>query len=328
MGALFREVWPWSGVDETYSGGVSMIIPMGGSNFIQLENGEGLDVVPKKKGNIVVHDLAKEPNRDGLRKRIKSQSTLRQVAANPARRTFEIVGKNPAGYTGIDVEAIDPKSKKVEAKFHAVPMRPRKVTVSIRPVQVRDAAGILTLHSKLPFDAKKMLEWLTLIISPQTNIVFSLGLTTPAPVLDEAVIAKVMEYKPGTKAVVPNTIGMDRFRDVFVKLRDPKADATVFLVEKTADGLTQNGAPIVVDGVMDSTNLIGFVSDLKDVGLYARLLAHEVGHYLGRYFNDTKKKTVGFDDLHSDANKLMHQGGSGWNIPFEHCLNYFNRTGY
>ena len=56
---------------------------------------------------------------------------------------------------------------------------------------------------------------------------------------------------------------------------------------------------------------------------YARTMAHEISHFLGRYskLDGTYK---GFDDLHSDADLLMHQGGSGWKISLEHCLNYFN----
>jgi hypothetical protein len=329
MSAAFREAWKWSGVDETTQDGPAMVVPMGGSNFVQLENGADLDVGPKnKKSKRIKITEVGASTQGSLEKVKKEQLTLRsELRFNSGRRTFEIHGLQPAGYRGEEVQAINTREKnKVEAKLRVVVLKPKTVTVSIRPVQVRDSSGKLVHHSKLPFDAKKLIEEMKLILTPQTAIVLSLGLTTPAPVLDEALIAKLLELKTATKAPLPEVVSVDRFKGVFKDLRDPKADVTIFAVQKVGSGLNQDGSAIEQSGTMDSNLKIGFVADNSNHFFYVRTMAHELAHFLGRY-RKPDNTYKGFDDLHTDADKLMHQGGSGWKIPLEHCLNYFN-AGY
>ncbi len=332
MSVAFRETWKWSGVDETTPDGPAIVVSMGGSNFVQLENGADLDVGPKnkksKKIKITEVGASTRGSLEKLEKVKKEQITLRsELRFNSGRRTFEIHGLQPAGYRGEEVQAINTSEKnKVEAKLRVVVLKPKLVTVSIRPVQVRNSSGKLVHHSKLPFDAKKLIEEINLILTPQTAIVLSLGLTTPAPVLDEALIAKLLELKTVTKAPLPEVVSVDRFKGVFKDLRAPKADVTIFAVQKVGSGLNQNGSAIEKTGTMDSNLKIGFVADNSDHFFYVRTMAHELAHFLGRRRTDNNTYT-GFDDLYTDADKLMHQGGSGWKIPLEHCLNYFN-SGY
>jgi hypothetical protein len=136
------------------------------------------------------------------------------------------------------------KRTKVKAKLQVVVLKPKPVTVSIRPVQVRDSSGKLVHHSKLPFDAKKLIEEINLILTPQTAIVLSLGLTTPTPVLDEALITKLLELKTVTKTPLPEMVSVDRLKGAFKDLHDPKANVTIFAVQNVGAGLNRNGSAI------------------------------------------------------------------------------------
>lgn len=330
MAGAFREAWKWSGVDEKAANGPAMVVPLNGSNFVQLDNGSGLTVRVKpdaKKGKaekIKIVDLADDSKQELAKKR-QAQLALRpEFNLAGGRRSFAIHGKSLAGYQGVTVEAYNPGTKSVDATLRVVVLKARTVKVSIRVVHSQDEAGNTVPHSKLKFEPEVLRDYLNLIVTPQTNIVVSLGMTDPAKLTDGARIAKALELS-ADKARLPELVSFDRFQGLFAEQRDPDADCTIFLVNKVGSGLNQNGSVSKeVLGRMDANLKIGLVADQTDKYFYARTLAHELGHFLGRYRTKDKTTYNGFDDLYSDADKLMHQGGSGWRIPLEHCLNYFN----
>lgn len=332
MAGAFREMWKWSGVDEAMTGASAMIVPFGGSNFVQLESGRGLVLRVKSDGKsskadkIRIVDVEDASKQGDLGKRRRAQLALRtEFNLANGRRTFEIHGRQTAGIQGVEVEAYNPVKKSVDARLRVVVLRARPVTVSLRVVHVMDESGKPAPHSKLKFEPDRLLEYLNLILTPQTNIVVSLGLTTPATLLDEARIAKALDLK-AAKARLPELVSFDRFKDLLAEQKDPDADCTIFLMRKVGSGLNQNGSVREeVSGRMDSNLKIGMVADEADKFFYARTLAHELGHFLGRSVQSDKTYR-GFPDLRSDADKLMQQGGSGWKIPVEHCVNHFNKT--
>lgn len=331
MAAAFREVWKWSGVDETATSGPAMIVPSGGSNFVQLDNGDGLIVraahTNKHKHSIKIIDLADAPQNPELGKRRQAQLMLRpELKLVSGRRTFEIRGVRVAGYMGVEVEAFNPRTREVEARVRVVVLKSRAVKLSIRPVQVHDSNKELVSHSELAFEPKSLFDQIRLIVTPQTNIVILSGETSPVKVTDKALIARMLGLK-APESPMPETVSFDKFKNLFWQLRDGDADCTIFLARKVGSGLTSNGAiDHGVAGVMDSALKVGLVADEPDKFFYARTLAHEFCHFLGR--RQQKDGTfVGFDDLRTDTDKLMTQGGAGWKIPLEHCLNHFN-AGY
>jgi hypothetical protein len=116
MSAAFRETWKWSGVDETTPDGPAIVVSMGGSNFVQLENGTDLDVGPKnkksKKIKITEVGASTRGSLEKLEKVKKEQITLRsELKFNSVRRTFEIHGLQPAGYRSEEVQAINTHEK-------------------------------------------------------------------------------------------------------------------------------------------------------------------------------------------------------------------------
>lgn len=331
MAAAFKEVWKWSGVDEKAAGGSAMIVPYGGVNFVQLEGGSGLVVRVKKSGkthsrpNVRIVELDDGAKLGELATRRQAQMALRPECNVPdGRRTFAIYGDIPAGLRGAEVEAYSPGSKSVDARLRVIVLKPRPVKISLRVLQTLDEAGKPAPHSKLDFEPERLLTYLNLILTPQTNIVVSLGLTKPTALLDEAKIAKALDLK-ASKARLPELVSFDRFKDLLAGQRDADAACTIFLMKKVGSGLNQNGSVSrEVLGRMDSNLNIGMVADNADTFFYARTLAHEFGHFLGRYSKKGETTYTGFDDLHSDPDQLMHQGGSGWRIPLAHCLSNFN----
>lgn len=331
MAAAFKEVWKWSGVDEKAAGGPAMIVPYGGVSFVQLEGGSGLVVRVKKsakansRAKIRITELADAASHGELATRRQAQLTLRPECSVPGgRRTFAMYGDIPAGAQGAEVEAFNPGTQSVDARLRVVVLKPRAVKISLRVLQTVDESNKPAPHSKLKFEPERLLAYLNLILTPQTNIVVSLGVTAPAPPLDEARIAKALDLK-AAKARLPEVVSFDRFKDLLAAQRDTDAACTIFLMKKVGSGLNQNGSiSKEVLGRMDSNLNIGMVADNEDTFFYARTLAHEFGHFLGRYRKEGEKTYSGFDDLRTDSDQLMRQGGSGWRIPLEHCIGYFN----
>jgi hypothetical protein len=96
----------------------------------------------------------------------------------------------------------------------------------------------LVYHCEKNYDTKALLNRINGVWTPQANIVFELASSDPAPLDDQAAIAKVLG---GTsqKATVPPIVDFDAFSETFQKLKDkekPKADFTIFMVHRIDHG--------------------------------------------------------------------------------------------
>jgi hypothetical protein len=326
-------------MDEAATGGPALVVPLGGSNFVALEGGKDLRVGPatdKDKQIVEVNELTNKAA--GVAERQKAWQKLQPppeqhftTTFSPDWRVFEVKGKKLGGLNGAQVTAVDPGSPKKEpVKLRVVVLKPKPVTLSIRPVQVPDPKGPkggLVYHSKLlrenGFDPKGLLAQLNIIWTPQTNIVFSLGLTTPVPVTDGALIAKALGQK-AANASLPELVDLNPFGEMLKGFRDPKADFTLFLVKAVGAGgdPKSNRQSDKEAGVARAADKQGLVGDESVPYYWVRTVAHETGHYVGRY--TAPDGTVkGFPDLYSDSNLLMRTGGGGCKIPLEQTVTGF-----
>jgi hypothetical protein len=160
-----------------------------------------------------------------------------------------------------------------------------------------------------------------LIWTQQTNVEFSLSLTAPAPITDEALITKALRLKSTTTAELPEIVDAGLFKEILKSLRGPGADFTIFLVKKVGvEGDTRpDGTSRVVSGNADSALQMCLVGDDLVRYFWVRAMAHETGHFVGRYHR-SDGSIKGFDDLYSDSNLLMRTGGGGCKIPLEHTI--------
>jgi hypothetical protein len=146
-------------------------------------------------------------------------------------------------------------------------------------------------------------------------------LTTPAPITDEALIAKALGLKTTTTAALPDMVDFGLFKEILKSLRDPGADFTIFLVNRAGvEGETRrDGTSRFVSGITNSELQMCIVGDDEVRYFWVRTMAHETGHFIGRYRPTPGGKLRGFDDL-SGANILMKSGGGGCKIPLEHTI--------
>ena len=211
----------------------------------------------------------------------------------PNTRYFAISGTHPL--RSVEVTAVGPRG--IEARLQVAVLKPRVVNLSIRPVQVRGApqSDALVFHSKKPFDVKIMVDHMNMIWR-QANVVFNLVSSAPAPIIDEARIAKA--YGLSSIQPLPKTVIIDRVRDILNEQRDQKAELTLFLVEQC--GQTDRGGSgrniSTPDGVSDHEFPVALIGDSR--AHIHELLAHEAGHLIGRPFNGGKN----YPDL--DASSL------------------------
>jgi hypothetical protein len=232
-----------------------------------------------------------------------------QLAGNP--RFFQITSRAPGGQVGTTVRVAKAQKSKAQGSLRVVVLKRRPLTISIRPVQVRDAQGKPALHCKKNFDTEILLRRTNAVYTPQTNIVFKLGSTAPAPMDNEAEIAKALgDSSP--KAMLPQTVEFDTFSKMFKKLREqenPKADFTIFLVER----ITHGGDDRVVFGVSDTQGKFSLVSDSgRDEDM--KTMEHEIGHLFGE------------SDDNSSEDVLMSQGTDGTKVPFADVIKIFNKN--
>jgi hypothetical protein len=177
MAAAFRELIPWSGVDEKAPWGTGMVVPLGASNFVALENGKDLRVEADKSIiEIKELDWDKVDGWDRVAKRRLEWLELMSDAPeglqykqviNYESRVFEITGRSLGGFRGARLTAVDPRDRtKVAAQLRVVVLKKKPLKLAIRPVQVvrdpKNPKGGLIYHSKLlrdiGFDAKGLLD--------------------------------------------------------------------------------------------------------------------------------------------------------------------------
>jgi hypothetical protein len=172
---------------------------------------------------------------------------------------------------------------------------------------VRNSKGDWVYHCENHYEAKALLRRINAVWTPQANIVFELASSDPAPLDDQAAIAKALGTT-NPKVTVPPIIEYDDFSGMFQKLKDkekPKADFTIFMVHRIT-----HGEGHAVFGVTNQKGGFALVSDGgRDEGAHS--MPHEIGHDFG-----TLGKSTSYDDDNSSEDLLMSQGTDGTKIPF------------
>jgi len=286
MPAKFREIAKYSGVDEDlsqlYQG---IVVPLKGSSRVMLTDGAGLKVASNLPSTVVVKEItASDPG----------NLTADQIAnlKSGAIRVFDITasavpGMDKAVVTGKDGKGVE------KAKLKVLVLRPRPVTISIRPVYVvqdkKEAA-----YTNFGGGAQALVDVMNTIWTPQANVVFTLGSS------DKAVI----------KAINPDAKGVEITDAAILKeLKEAKGSAqglTAFMVRQALDGGD------VVSGVTNAEAGVALISDSRGDST----IAHEAGHYLGAV-DDKGKFTGRYGHKGSQAvEMLMRDGGAGYKIPY------------
>jgi hypothetical protein len=150
----------------------------------------------------------------------------------------------------------------------------------------------------------------------QTNIAFNLISSSPVLIDDtdrstraELVRAWGLRDDTHSKLSPENAIDFRKLKGIFSKLKDNKADLTMFRVGKVLDGTG--------GGINGATSPEGYsvVGDSQS----STTMAHEAGHFLGRAI-DPRDGILKVLDHQADSQSsppLMRDGGAGWQIPFE-----------
>jgi len=309
MPASFREVRPYSGVDETAKGGPAMIVPLGGTNLIRLVNGQNFNVPPVRGLQVdaipnaelmtelmMIAALTLTANDYAAQAR---WSILAQLRSGD-QRFFKIKADHKLGKNGVTLTAT---SGAQNANIKIVPLDKRTVTLAIRPVQYKDTNGNLVNHSQVPFDAQDMCNKMNSIWTPQANVEFKLISTKPA-LVDDKIKAQIAQIL-GT-SIFPNFFDIDAMIDVLKSWASegPKAELTMFLVQRAKwDGDFPYGITRASAG-------ISLIPDIR----HDDTMAHEAGHFLG--VDDLDPKHFPEPCLMCNVRSLK--------IPFDQTIKTFN----
>jgi len=225
-------------------------------------------------------------------------------------------GRTPGGQVGTTVRVAKTQKSKAEGSLRVVVLRPRPLKLSIRPVQVRNNKGNLVYHCEKNYDSNVLLYRINAVWTPKANIVFEPASFDPAPLDDQAAIAKALGSS-NPNPTVPPIVEFDDFSDVFQKLKDkekPKADFTIFMVRRiTHGGYSTYGV----------TNQKGGFALVSDDGRAED--EHTMPHEIGRYFGTLGKGALYGDD-NSSEDLLMSQGTDGTKAPFADVIKFFNKN--
>jgi hypothetical protein len=321
--AMFSEVFRCSGVDE---GAQAMIVPLYGANVVALVDGDGLRRREPTHPSLDIQEI--DSSTFFVQSRALINDALAQPGIDPQDRTaltpnvlmgrprfFVIRGKGRIGPTGVPVEFIGHGSR-VAASLEVVVFDRKTVKLSIWYLQVRDASKRIILHSKRPEDPKRECNSMNVCWVSQTNIAFNLISSNPVLIDDtdpstkaELVRAWGLRDDTQSKLSPENAIDFSKLKGIFSKLKDNKADLTMFRVGKVLDGSAGE-----VNGVT-SPEGYSVVGDSQ----YSTTMAHEAGHFLGRGIDPRDGILKGLDHQPDSRSSppLMREGGAGWQIPFE-----------
>jgi hypothetical protein len=321
MPASFEEVFAADGIDEDAQPFPGMILPVGGAKIARLARGKSLQLqaprtlkieelppllpailagIPFGAANWLIHDALGDD------------------------RYFRISSSAPIAPRRAQVKAVAPGSSRPQAVLDVAVLKKRRVKLSIRPVQVSDPQGGLVFHSKKPFDIKEMVEQMNAIWTPQANVAFELVSSGPVPIVDDVEIARILRLNTSKGASLPSMVVLQRFADLFSKLKDKSADLTMFLVESVGDLSNPTAlyarATVVAGATIPGLG-ISLISD--DRTKLRELLAHEAGHFVGSHTGPNGKL---MDFGHRGGKRdLMQNGGSAdARIPFNDVIRYFN----
>jgi hypothetical protein len=308
--ARFSEVFRCSGVDENpnvpgKSKVPGMVIPTGGWNLVALEDGERLRVHTDNKhirieelGDTAVIKLARLYLNFKLAvQNVDSQfrdSYMPHILSSKAR-FFKIHGKALVGSPGAVVQASS--GHKVEAKLRVVVFDLIKIKLAIGNVTVPDENGRPVYHADKPCDPQQECDQMNAIWTPQTQMAFDLISSDPI-FLDDRVksIREDIGQALGLMAKegsFPENVDTEKLRNVFSKLKNKKADLTIFVVQKIQ--LKTSQANGTTDGELGFCVLSG--------GHGPSTAAHEAGHFL---FGELRKDGKWHDLKHpwpSDARR-------------------------
>src|SRR5664279_3496695 len=167
MPAKFREVTEDSGVDENLNASYQgIVVRWKGSNRVMLSEGAGLKVASNLPAMVAVNEI---------KGNFPGSLTADQLAnlKSGDMRLFEISASTVPGMDKAVVTAKDAKGVE-KAKLKVLVVRPRPVTISIRPVHAMQGG------KEVPFTnfngvAQGLVDAINAIWTPQANVVFTLG---------------------------------------------------------------------------------------------------------------------------------------------------------
>jgi hypothetical protein len=263
MTARFRQVKDLDGVDEGAGPmDAGIVVPNGGSSLVFLENGQRLALVSVHR-TITVQEITALSKADVLRF-LKDAIPILAVLAglNSGKRLF-MIGAH--GHGGV-VSAVNHKGH-VEAKLTVVLMSAKPIKVALRQIQAVKDGKDFVLLSQTSFDPAAILVHMNAVWTPQTNIVFSLGRTDPAPINEIA-------FDSGG----PSRTNPDHAR-ALTNAKDQSADLTIFFAKSVFDPPTGSHTPwtFAKNGYTDSKNGFCAVADSR----LEFTIEHEEGHFLG-----------------------------------------------
>jgi hypothetical protein len=254
----FGEVRKGSGLDLDTKPFPSMIVPFAGSKIIKVFGASGFSLFDDRNildikaldrsvvvmDKIVLSGLAGmgspfDPSSASIQLKMAVEVGL-QLAGNP--QFFNLTGKALGGQVGTTVRVARSQKSKAEGSLRVVILKPRNLKLSIRPVQVLNDKGSLINHCERDCDPNVLLRRINAVWTSQANIVFEPASFDPAPLDDQAAIAKALGSS-SPKPIVPPIIEFDDFLGMFQKLKEkekPKADFTIFMVRR----ITQGGSAV------------------------------------------------------------------------------------
>jgi hypothetical protein len=296
MPAEFTEVLPLSGFDRmTPTGGPGIVIPHKGAGLVIFDGGKHLKLDTVMKPALVVEDI-KNPNfreliADARHPSNANKSRELALLSSGALRLIKITANALVG-VGAKVEAMNPRTRKAEAALKIIVLKQKRVKIAIRPVRVRDDAGVLVYSSRKPIDPSLLLDQMNAIWKPQANIVFELTSTDPVT---------IDLLKPDQ----PADITLEALKAAFVAKKDPAADLTFFMVRRA---INHDNSCL---GVIDAEAGFSLISDDRSDST----MAHEAGHFLGS-LSESGKFSMRYGHQGTDPDLLMRAGGAGYRIPY------------
>jgi hypothetical protein len=285
MTTRFRQVTDMGGVDEGAGPmDATIVVPAGGSSLVFLEDGQCLKSVPNH-GAITVQEITGVSGDDALKFLRNGIPILAVLAAlSSGKRLFAVGGHGRGGV----ISMVNGK-RHVAAKLTVVLMPAKSVTVALRQIQAIKDGTNFALLSQTSFDPAAILFHMNAVWTPQTNIVFSLGRTDPAPI-------KEIAFDSGG----PSRTHPDHVR-ALTNARDQSADLTIFFAKSVFDPPVGSHTPwqFAVNGYTDAKNGFCAVSD----GRAEFTIEHEEGQFLGAL--DSKGKFEQ-DFGHSSGRQMMN----------------------
>jgi hypothetical protein len=301
--AAFKELLPNAGVDEDRNP-TGMIIPLGGTNLVRFDGGSGyklaipgalnFEILKPKDALLALKALATAQNVSAPV--LPAGSSVCRVSASGAPRDLKITATKPG-------------AKAPEATLEVSVLKPKKVNLEIKPIQIHDPADPknLIFHCSEPADPKTiaaLVAQMNEVWTPQANVEFVLVSSTPF-LPDDKDIAAALGLK-ASSAPLPERVDFPAFVNLFnSKGKDKSEDFAMFLVGKATDNRDYT------DAVTSRAAPVSLISDSRK--RLPDMLAHEAGHLLG------------FRGHSDNAKELMHDGGSKIDkITYEQAVRTFN----